>query len=55
VSSGNADELAPNAPERVIGGDHLVDGRPAADAGPILTRTTRRDEPMARLFSGVTW
>lgn len=58
VSSGNADELAPEwRPERVIGGDRLVDGRPAADAGPIpvrnyLAATNQMGETTLR---GVTW
>jgi sarcosine reductase len=58
VSSGNADELVPEwRPERVIGGDHLVDGRPAADAGPIpvrnyLAATNQMGQTNLR---GVTW
>ncbi|MGH2449862.1 MAG: glycine/sarcosine/betaine reductase component B subunit, partial [Candidatus Limnocylindria bacterium] len=39
VSAGNADELVPAwAPERVVGGDTLLDGTPAADPGPIPAR-----------------
>lgn len=58
VSSGNADELVPEwRPERVIGGEHLVDGRPAADAGPIpvrnyLAATNQMGQTNLR---GVTW
>ena len=33
---GNAEELVPEwRPERVVGGDVLLDGRPAADCGPV--------------------
>jgi glycine reductase len=36
VSTGNMEELVPAwKPERVLGGDVLLDGRSAADAGPI--------------------
>ena len=58
VSSGNADELVPEwRPERVIGGDHLVDGRPADDAGPIpvrnyLAATSQLGQTNLR---GMTW
>ncbi len=39
VSVGNAEELVPEwRPERVIGGDMLLDGRPAADCGPVPVR-----------------
>ena len=39
VSAGNAEELAPAwRPERVLGGDVLLDGTPAAEAGPIPVR-----------------
>ncbi len=39
VSAGNADELVPEwRPEQLIGGEHLVDGRLAADAGPLPVR-----------------
>jgi glycine reductase len=39
VSTGNAEELVPAwAPERVLGGDVLLDGRRAADAGSIPVR-----------------
>jgi glycine reductase complex component B subunit alpha and beta len=39
VSAGNAEELVPAwTPERVLGGDTLLDGAPAADAGPIPVR-----------------
>ncbi|MGH3042789.1 MAG: glycine/sarcosine/betaine reductase component B subunit [Gaiellaceae bacterium] len=39
VSVGNAEELVPAwVPERVLGGDTLLDGRAAADAGPIPVR-----------------
>lgn len=39
VSAGNAEELVPAwTPERVIGGDTLLDGSDARDAGPIPTR-----------------
>jgi glycine reductase complex component B subunit alpha and beta len=39
VSAGNAEELVPAwTPERVIGGDTLLDGRDARDAGPIPAR-----------------
>jgi hypothetical protein len=39
VSTGNVEELAPAwKPERVLGGDHLLDGTPAAEAGPIPVR-----------------
>jgi glycine reductase complex component B subunit alpha and beta len=39
VSAGNAEELvAAWRPERVLGGDHLLDGTPAAEAGPIPVR-----------------
>ncbi|HSE81586.1 MAG TPA: glycine/sarcosine/betaine reductase component B subunit [Gaiellaceae bacterium] len=39
VSAGNAEELVPAwEPERVLGGDTLLDGTPAAAAGPIPVR-----------------
>ena len=39
VSVGNAEELVPEwRPERVLGGDILLDGRPATDAGPVPVR-----------------
>lgn len=39
VSAGNTEELVPAwTPERVLGGDTLLDGRPAADAGPLLVQ-----------------
>jgi glycine reductase len=39
VSAGNAEELVPAwKPERVLGGDTLLDGTPAAAAGPIPVR-----------------
>jgi glycine reductase complex component B subunit alpha and beta len=39
VSTGNVEELVqPWVPERVLGGDLLLDGTPAADAGPIPVR-----------------
>jgi sarcosine reductase len=39
VSVGNAEELVPAwTPERVLGGDTLLDGTPAAHAGPIPVR-----------------
>jgi glycine reductase complex component B subunit alpha and beta len=39
VSAGNAEELVPAwTPERVIGGDTLLDGSDARDAGPIPAR-----------------
>ena len=39
VSTGNVEELAPAwRPDRVLGGDTLLDGTPAADAGPIAVR-----------------
>jgi len=39
VSAGNAEELVPAwEPERVLGGDTLLDGTPAATAGPIPAR-----------------
>jgi hypothetical protein len=39
VSAGNAEELVPAwTPERVLGGATLLDGAPAADAGPIPVR-----------------
>ena len=39
VSAGNAEELVPAwEPERVLGGDTLLDGMPAAAAGPIPVR-----------------
>jgi glycine reductase len=39
VSVGNAEEYVPEwRPERVLGGDVLLDGRPAADAGPQPVR-----------------
>jgi hypothetical protein len=39
VSAGNAEELVPAwTPERVLGGDTLLDGAAAADAGPIPVR-----------------
>jgi Glycine/sarcosine/betaine reductase component B subunits len=39
VSAGNAEELVPAwQPERVLGGDTLLDGTPAAAAGPIPVR-----------------
>jgi glycine reductase len=39
VSAGNAEELVPAwTPERVLGGDVLLDGSDAAAAGPIPTR-----------------
>ncbi len=39
VSAGNAEELVPAwAPERVLGGDILLDGSPATDTGPIPVR-----------------
>ncbi|HLM34120.1 MAG TPA: glycine/sarcosine/betaine reductase component B subunit [Gaiellaceae bacterium] len=39
VSTGNVEQLGPAwKPERVLGGDHLLDGRPAAEAGPIPVR-----------------
>ena len=47
VSAGNAEELVPAwIPERVLGGDTLLDGTPAADAGPDPgAELPRRDEP----------
>lgn len=39
VSVGNAEELVPEwRPERVLGGDLLLDGRPAAACGPVPVR-----------------
>jgi Glycine/sarcosine/betaine reductase component B subunits len=39
VSAGNAEELVPAwTPARVLGGDTLLDGSPAADPGPIPVR-----------------
>ena len=39
VSVGNAEELVSEwRPERVLGGDLLLDGRPAGDAGPVPVR-----------------
>lgn len=39
VSAGNAEELVPAwRPERVLGGESLLDGTPAAEAGPIPVR-----------------
>jgi glycine reductase complex component B subunit alpha and beta len=39
VSTGNVEELVEAwTPERVLGGDTLLDGRPAAEAGPIPVR-----------------
>jgi glycine reductase complex component B subunit alpha and beta len=39
VSTGNAEELVPEwRPETVLGGDVLLDGRPAADCGPVPVR-----------------
>jgi glycine reductase len=39
VSAGNAEELVPEwRPERVLGGETLLDGRPAADCGPVPVR-----------------
>jgi glycine reductase len=39
VSVGNAEELVPEwRPERVVGGEILLDGRPAADCGPVPVR-----------------
>lgn len=39
VSVGNAEELVPEwRPERVLGGDTLLDGRPAAGCGPVPVR-----------------
>lgn len=39
VSVGNAEELVPAwQPERVLGGDLLLDGRPAGDCGPVPVR-----------------
>jgi glycine reductase len=39
VSVGNAEEYVPEwRPESVIGGDTLLDGRPAADCGPVPVR-----------------
>jgi glycine reductase len=39
VSVGNAEEYVPEwRPERVIGGETLLDGRPAADCGPVPVR-----------------
>ncbi len=58
VSVGNTDELVPEwRPERVIGGDRLVDGRPAADAGPIPVRNyLAASNQMGEMnLRGVTW
>jgi glycine reductase len=39
VSVGNAEELVPEwRPKRVLGGEILLDGRPAADCGPVPVR-----------------
>ncbi|HVD10788.1 MAG TPA: glycine/sarcosine/betaine reductase component B subunit [Gaiellaceae bacterium] len=39
VSTGNVEQFAPAwKPERVLGGDHFLDGTPAAEAGPIPVR-----------------
>lgn len=39
VSTGNVEELVPEwKPERVLGGERLLDGTPAAEAGPIPVR-----------------
>jgi glycine reductase len=39
VSVGNAEEYVPAwRPERVLGGETLLDGRPAADSGPVPVR-----------------
>jgi hypothetical protein len=39
VSVGNAEETVPAwRPERVVGGDLLLDGTPAAEAGPVPVR-----------------
>jgi hypothetical protein len=39
VSTGNAEEIVPAwTPERVLGGDTLLDGAPASDPGPIPVR-----------------
>jgi glycine reductase len=58
VSAGNAEELMPEwRPGRVIGGDLLLDGRPAADAGPLPVRhylgATNQFGQMS--LRGVTW
>ena len=47
VSTGNVEELVPEwRPERVLGGDTLLDGTPAADAGPDPgAELPRRGEP----------
>jgi hypothetical protein len=39
VSAGNAEELVPAwVPERVLGGETLLDGTPARAAGPVPVR-----------------
>jgi glycine reductase complex component B subunit alpha and beta len=39
VSAGNAEELVPEwRPKRVLGGDVLLDGRPATECGPVPVR-----------------
>ena len=58
VSAGNAEELVPAwTPERVLGGDTLLDGTPAADPGPIPVRnylgaTTQTGQ---HALTAVTW
>ena len=46
MSAGNAESLCRREPERVLGGDTLLDGTPAATAAPIPVRNhSRRRQP----------
>ncbi len=58
VSTGNAEELVPEwRPERVLGGETLLDGRSAVAAGPVPVRNyLGAANQMGQLaLQGVAW
>lgn len=58
VSAGNAEELVPAwTPERVLGGDTLLDGSPAREAGPIPVRNYlgATNQMGQHALTAVTW
>ena len=58
VSAGNAEELvAAWTPERVLGGEVLLDGSDAADAGPIPVRNylAAANQTGQNVLTGTTW
>jgi glycine reductase complex component B subunit alpha and beta len=58
VSAGNAEELVPAwTPERVLGGDTLLDGAPASDPGPIPVRNylSATNQTGQHALTATTW